>query len=150
MKSSSRVNFGLFTALALATILVPGSFGQTGRVTDSQSQKKLDQHSVSRLITAAKSPEDHQRIAQYYEEQALHYENLSRAYGAKIRAYEKSPYLSSCTMCVTTSSSLEAAVQSLRISKLEAEQRADEMRKLANMHEQLSSVALSPGPSSGL
>jgi hypothetical protein len=53
-------------------------------------------------------------------------------------------------MCVTTSYSLEAAVQSLRVSKQMAEQRADEMRKLANMHEQLSSIARVSDSRSGM
>ena len=150
MKSSTRVNFGFFAALTLAAILVPSSFGQAARSGESPSQKKLDEHDVNRLVTSARTPEDHQRIAEYYEEQAQYYANLSRAYAAKIAAYERSPYLNSCSMCVSTSYSLEAAVQSLRISKQTAEQRADEMRKLANMHEQLSSVALAPGANSGL
>ena len=105
---------------------------------------------MNRLITSARTPEDHQRIAEYYEERAQYYANLSRGYAAKIAAYERSPYLSSCTMCVTTSYSLEAAVQSLRVSKQMAEQRADEMRKLANMHEQLSSIARVSDSRSGL
>jgi hypothetical protein len=102
------------------------------------------------MAASAKTPEDHQRVAEYYEQQAQYYNNLSRVYGAKIAAYERTPYLNSCTMCVTTSYSLEAAVRSLRVSKRAAEQRADEMRKLANMHEQLSSVVRMPATSPGL
>ncbi len=150
MKSSIRGNFSFLAILSLAMIFISSSYGQMARSAESPSQKKLNQHTVNRLITSARTPEDHQRIAEYYEEQAQYYANLSRAYAVKIAAYERTPYLNSCTMCVTTSYSLEAAVQSLRVSKQIAEQRADEMRKLANMHEQLSSVARVSASRSGI
>lgn len=150
MTSSTRVRFDFLAVLSLAAVLVPSLFGQAVQSGESASQKMLDQHQVNRMAASAKTPEDHQRVAEYYEQQAQYYNNLSRVYGAKIAAYERTPYLNSCTMCVTTSYSLEAAVRSLRVSKRAAEQRADEMRKLANMHEQLSSVVRMPATSPGL
>lgn len=144
MQSSTRIKTSLFAICLFAAVLVPTSPAQVVPSGQSVSQQPFDQHQAKRFAASAKTSEDHQRIAQYYEQQAQYYDNLSRNFAAKIAAYERSPYLNSCAMCVTTSYSLEAAVRSLRVSKLAAEQRADEMRKLANMHEQYSSVATAP------
>lgn len=150
MKTSRGTNFALFVVLSLAAVLVPSSFGQMAGIGKSAPQKKLDQHQVNRLIASAKTPQDRKRIAEYYEERALYYSNLSRAYRAKIAAYERTPYLDSCAMCVTTSFSLEAAVRSLRISKQLAEERADEMRKLAEMYESMPGIIQFPEANPGL
>jgi len=150
MKWNARVLFGFFAALSLAAICVSNSSGQSVNSRQGTSQKRLGQRQINRLIASAKTPQDHQLIAEYYEEQAQFYENQSREYGAKIVAYEKTPYLNSCALCVTSSYSLEAAVHSLRISKQWAEERADAMEKLAAMHEQMSNVATIPGTISGL
>lgn len=148
MQSRKGVNFSFLAVLSLAVIFVSSSYGQTAK--SVATQKKLGQHQINRLVASAKTPEDHQRIAEYYEEEALNYENQARAYAAKIAAYERSPYLSSCAMCVTTSYALEAAVRSLRTSKQWAEERADEMQKLAAMHEQISSIARVSDSRSGM
>jgi hypothetical protein len=150
MQSKTRVNVRVLAALSLAAIFVSSSYGQTAKSDEFASQKKLDQHQINRLVASAKTPEDHQRIAEYYQEQAVRYESQARAYAAKIAAYERSPYFGSCAMCVTTSYSLQAAVRSLRTSKQCAEERADQMQKLAAMHEQLSSIARASDSSSGL
>lgn len=150
MQSRKGVNFSFLAVLSLAVIFISSSYGQTAKSVESATQKKLGPHQINRLVASAKTPEDHQRIAEYYEEQALNYKNQARAYAAKIAAYEKSPYLSSCAMCVTTSYSLEAAVRSLRTSKQWAEERADEMQKLAAMHEQISSIARVSDSRSGM
>jgi hypothetical protein len=150
MQSKTRVNFSFLAVLSLAVVFVSSSYGQTAKSGEFAPQKKLGQHQINRLIASAKTPEDHQRIAEYYEEQALNYENQARAYGAKIAAYERTPYMSSCAMCVTTSYSLEAAVRSLRTSKQWAEERADEMQKLAAVHEQISSTAHASDSRSGM
>jgi hypothetical protein len=150
MKSNTRFNFSFFAVLSLAAVFVTSSYGQTASTDQNATQKKVGQHQINRLIASAKTPEDHQRIAEYYEEQAAYYQSQARADAVKIAAYERSPYLGSCAMCVTTSYSLEAAVRSLRVSKRLAEERADEMQKLAAMHEQLSSVARAFNSSPGL
>lgn len=148
-KKSRGTNFAFLAVLSLTAALVPSTFGQMAGIGKSSPQKKLDQHQVNRLIASAKTPQDRKRIADYYQEQALHYSNLSRAYRAKIAAYERTPYLDSCAMCVTTSYSLEAAVRSLRISKRLAEEREDEMRKLADMYEPTPGVIQFPEASPG-
>lgn len=138
--NSTKGIFGIFAALSLAVTLTASAFGQAADSKQDGSQKKLDRHDVSRLIASAKTPEDHRRIAEYYEAQAQSYLNLSHAYGEKLAAYNRTPYLSSCSMCTTTSYSLEAAVRSLRIGKRMAEARADEMLKLAAIHERMAGV----------
>jgi hypothetical protein len=138
MKSISRVVF--FAVLSLAFAVPASSFGQAADSKQDGPPKKLDRHNVSRLITSAKTPEDQRRIAEYFQEQAQYYLNLSRAYGQKLAAYNRTPYLDSCAMCTTTSYSLEAAVRSLRISKRMAEQRADEMLRLAVVHARMAGI----------
>jgi hypothetical protein len=137
MKIAKKVALGYFAVLSLALMIAASSYGQTANAAQYVSQKKLSEHQIKQLIASAKSPEDHQLIAQFYREQSQYYLNQARAYAAKIAAYERTPYLNSCAMCVTSSNSLEAAVRSLKISKQIADERSDEMHRLAIMHEQL-------------
>jgi hypothetical protein len=148
MRNAKRVTFGLLAALSLAFVVAASSFGQSTKSEQSASPKKLNQHQINQLIANARTPKDHQRIAEYYQEQAQQYLTQSRDYASKIAAYKRSPYLSSCTMCVSTSYSLEAAVRSLRVSKQLAEDHAAEMLKLAAQHDPMASSA--PIPSVGL
>lgn len=139
MKSTKGI-LGFFAVLSLAFVVTASSFGQADDPTQDGSQKKLDKHEVSRLIASAKTPEDHRRIAEYFQEQAQYYLNQSRVYGEKIAAYNRTPYLNACSMCTTTSYSLEAAVRSLRIGKHMAEVRADQMLRLAEIHARMADV----------
>jgi hypothetical protein len=141
MKSADRLTFGYFAILALALMFTASTFGQTANTGQNATQMKLSEHQIKQLIASAKSPQDHQLIAEYYEAQSQFYLNQARAYAAKIAAYERTPYLNSCTMCVTSSNSLEAAVRSLRISKRMADERSDEMHRLAVTHEQMADSA---------
>lgn len=141
MKNATRISLGYFAVLSLAIIFSAISFGQTVRSEQYASPKKLSEHQIKQLITSAKSPEDHQLIAQYYHERSQYYLDQARTYATKIAAYERTPYLNSCTMCVTSSNSLEAAVHSLKIGKRRADEQADEMHRLAIMHEQLANDA---------
>ena len=133
---STRITFAV---LSLAACFAATIFGQTAPAGPNAPRK--DQNRIHDLINTAKTPEDRQRVADYFRERARYYENESRAYGEKIAAYRRTPYLNSCAMCVTSSYSLEAAVKSLRLGKQIAEQRAAEMEKLANMYEQVASSA---------
>ena len=150
MTSAKKLTFVFVAALSLAMVVTASSFGQTAKPGQSASPRKLNQHQINQLIANAKTPKDHQRIAEYYQEQAQQYLIQSRDYASKIAAYKRSPYLSSCTMCVSTSYSLEAAVRSLRVSKQIAEDRAAEMLKLAAEHEPMASAAVIPATSRGL
>ena len=141
MKNAKRVTLGLIAVLPLALIFAATSYGQTADAGPFTSQKKLSEHRIKQLISSAKSPEDHRLIAEYYQEQSQGYLNQARTYAVKIAAYERTPYLNSCAMCVTSSNSLEAAVRSLKISKRMADERADEMHRLAIVHERMASDA---------
>ena len=140
----------VFAVLSLAMGLAASAFGQMAASRQYASEPKLTAHQVKVLIASAKSPEDDLRIAAYYEEQAQNYLAQARTYAAKIAAYERTPYLNSCAMCVTSSSSLEAAVRSLKISKRAADEQADEMHQLAVMYEQLATNANPLAASFGL
>lgn len=119
--------------------------GQAARAEQSASPKKLGQHQIHRLIATASTPEDHQRIAEYYFEQAQQYMNESRAYAMRLKAYERSPYSASCLMCVSTSYSLEAAIRSLRVGRQLAEDRAAQMQQLAKAYEHMDSASALTG-----
>ena len=150
MRIEKNVALGYFAVLSLALMFTASSYGQTANAAQHASQKKLSEHQIKQLIVSAKSPEDHQLIAEYYREQSQDYLNQAHAYEAKIAAYERTPYLNSCLMCVTSSNSLEAAVRSLKISKRAADERADEMHRLAIMHEQMAGNANPLAASFGL
>jgi hypothetical protein len=137
-----------FAVLSLAAVFAATTFGQTAPT--GQNAPHKDQNRIQHLINSAKTPEDHQRLAEYFRERARYYENESRALGEKISAYKRTPYLNSCAMCVTSSYSLEVAVKSLRLGKQMAEERAAEMEKLATIHEQMANSAGTPSTSLGL
>lgn len=140
----------VFAVLSLAMGFAASAFGQTAGSQQFALEPKLNAHQVKVLIASAKSPEDDLRIAEYYEDQEQNYSNQARAYAMKIAAYERTPYLNSCTMCVTSSSSLEAAVHSLKISKRRADEQADEMHRLAVMYVQMATGANPSAASFGL
>lgn len=150
LKNAAKATCSFLAALSLAFVVSASAFSQPAGVEQSASTKKLNQHQINQLIAKARTPEDHQRIAEYYLEQAQLYRNESRAYASKIEAYEKSPYSRSCLMCVSTSYSLEAAIRTLRVSKQIAEDRAARMQQLASMHEQMASVSMGAARSLGL
>ena len=136
-----------FAALSLAACFAANTFGQaapTGQISPHKEQNR-----IQRLINSAKTSEDHQRLAEYFRERARYYENESRAYGEKIAAYRRTPYMNSCAMCVTSSYSLEAAVKALRLGKQMAEERAAEMERLAIMHDQMASSVVPSSTSLG-
>jgi hypothetical protein len=133
-----KVIFVLFAVLSLAT--PASSFGQV-RPEQGASQAHFDQHAMNKLAASAKTAQDHQRLADYYREQAQWYINEARTYARQIAAYKRTPYLNSCSMCVTTSDSLEAAVKSLRMRKQSADENASEMLKLADIHHQMAGAA---------
>jgi hypothetical protein len=137
MKSGVRLTVKYFAALSLAIMFAAGTFGQAAIAKNYSAQKKLSQHEIKVLIASARTPEDHERIAQYYDEQSQYYLEQARAYAERIAAYERTPYLNSCSMCVTSSNSLEAAVGSLKIGKRRADEQADEMHRLAILYKQL-------------
>jgi hypothetical protein len=139
-----------FAVLSLAMGFAASAFGQAAASQQFASEPKLNAHQVKVLIASAKSPDDDLRIAEYYEGQEHNYLNQARAYAAKIAAYERTPYLNSCAMCVTSSSSLEAAVHSLKISKRRADEQADQMHQLAVMYEQMATNANPLAASFGL
>lgn len=144
----SRIKFNFPIVLLLAVFFASSAMGQsTGR---DQSSKKLDRHQINQMIASAKTPQDHARIAVFFRQQAEYYDNQSRAYRAKIAAYQRTPYSNVCVMCVSTSDSLDAAIRSLRLAKQLSEERADEMLRLAVQNEQISYNALKLESSSGL
>ena len=149
MKITKKITVSLFAVLSLAIVATASTFGQGAKAQQSASPEKVTQRQINRLIATAKTPEDHQRIAEYYQEQAQLYTLESQADARKIEAYKRSPYLSSCAMCVSTSYSLEAAVRTLRLSKQIAEDRAARLQELAAQQGQMSSLAMNPAMGMG-
>jgi hypothetical protein len=149
MKNTKKITVSLFAVLSLAFVATASAFGQTAKSQQSASPEKITQRQINQLIATAKTPEDHQRIAEYYQEQAQQYALESQADAKKIEAYKRSPYLNSCMMCVSSSYSLEAAVRSLRLSKQIAEDRAAKLQELAAQQEQMSSFAMNPAMGMG-
>ena len=143
-----KFNFPII--LLLAAMFASSAMGQSTKAGNENTSRKLDRHQINQMIAAAKTPQDHARIAVLFRQQAAYYDSVSRAYRAKIAAYERTPYSSVCTMCVSTSDSLDAAIRSLRIAKQLSEERANEMLRLAVQHEEISYNTLKLESSSGL
>jgi hypothetical protein len=150
MKKEIVAPVSFLAVVSLAIVLTASAFGQSVGGKQSTSNQKLNHRQLHQLIAAATTPAEHERIAQYYQEQAQLYLNESKADAGMIETYKRSPYLNSCTMCVSTSYSLEAAVQSLRVSKQIAEDRAAKMQQLAVLQEQMAGDVMMLASSFGL
>lgn len=150
MKSTMKVTFCFLVVLSLAIAATTSTFGQTASAQQSPSTMKLSQRQLHQLLATAKTPADHERIAQYYQKQAQLYLNESKTDAEMIEAYKRSPYFNSCLMCVNTSYSLEAAVRSLRVNKQIAEDRAATLQQLATRQEQMAGDVMALASSLGL
>ena len=123
--------------LVLASILTTSAFAGTAPRLQSPSQKQIGDRQLKRMIASAKTPAEHEQLAQFLNEQAQLLMNQLRAEAAKIRAYKETPFAANCAMCVDSSYSVEAAIRALRNSEDALDLRVTKLEFLAHRQMQL-------------
>jgi hypothetical protein len=125
--------FAVLSVLFLAFVMTVAAFG----VTPSASQPKpepLTKQQLNTLIAAAKTPEEHQRIAQYYQTKAVDYLAQAKEHEAMIAAYKANSSMSNDKNQASTISHCEYFVQTFKAL-------ADNAQELATLHERMASSA---------
>ena len=122
--------FGIF---AVAIVLV---ISVVGLISAAQQQKpeKLTKGQLLSLIATAKTPAEHQRIAEYYDAKAQEYLAQAKEHQEMAEAYKKNPMTSSSKFAAGTVNHCEYFAQSFK-------EMAAKMQDLANMHEQMAKDA---------
>jgi len=122
--------FGIF---AVALVLV---ISVVGFISAAQQQKpeKLTEKQLLSLIATAKTPAEHQRIAEYYQEKAQEYLAQAKEHEEMAEAYKKNPMTNSSKFATGTVNHCEYFAQSFK-------EMAAKMQDLANMHEQMAKDA---------
>ena len=117
--------FGIF---AVALVLV---ISVVGLISAAQQQKpeKLTKRQLLSLIATAKTPAEHQRIAEYYHAKAQEYLAEAKEHGEMAEAYKKNPMTNSSKFATGTVNHCEYFAQSFK-------EMAAKMQDLANRHEQ--------------
>jgi hypothetical protein len=125
----------IFSILSLAFVMTVAAFGQT---TSAQQTKPehFSKRQLNTLIATAKTPAEHQRIAQYYQAKAQDYLAQAKEHEQMVAAYKASPSLTAksqastinhCEYFVKTFN--ELAVKSQELAKLHAQMAKDGEQK---------------------
>jgi len=87
MKRTIRI----LSVLSLAIVMTLGVLGQTS-ATPQAKPEHLSNHQLKMLIAAAKTPAEHQRVAQYYQMETQKYLAQSEKHKEMLAAYEQNYY----------------------------------------------------------
>jgi len=123
----NRISFrtvSFVSVLSLAVVLMFGAFAQT-----AFAQGKLDKSQVNTLISTAKTPADHQRIADYYKAEAKDYLAQADEHKAMIAAYKANPSSKHQAALLTHCENLAADLKDL----------STKSQELAQLHEKMAS-----------
>jgi hypothetical protein len=122
--------FGIF-AVALVLVISVVGFSSAAQ---QQKPEKLTKKQLLSLIATAKTPAEHQRIAEFYQEKAQEYLAQAKEHEEMAEAYKKSPMTNSSKFAAGTVNHCEYFAQSFK-------EMAAKMQDLANMHEQMAKDA---------
>jgi hypothetical protein len=117
--------------LSIALALTLTAFSQAQSAPKSE---KLSEQQLLSLITTAKTPADHTRIADYYQAQAKNYLAQSKEHEQMAAAYKKNPVTSSSKFATQTVNHCDYLAQSFKKD-------ADRVQDLAKLHEQMAKDA---------
>ncbi len=118
---------------AVALVLV---ISVVGFISAAQQQKpeNLTKKQLLSLIATAKTPAEHERIAEYYHAKAQEYLAEAKEHAEMAEAYKKNPMTNSSKFALGTVNHCEYFAQSFK-------EMAAKMQDLANMHEQMAKDA---------
>ena len=115
--------------LSLALAMGFAAFAQAP-ATQQHKVEKLSNQQLLALITAARTPSEHLRIARYYEATAQEYLAQSRDHEEQAEAYKRNPVTSNSKFAAGTVDHCEYFAQTYK-------DMAAKMQDLAQMHEQM-------------
>ncbi|HEX9198440.1 MAG TPA: hypothetical protein VF865_02700 [Acidobacteriaceae bacterium] len=119
----------ILSVLSLALVMTVAAFGQT-----PAKPQHLSKQQLNTLIATAKTPAEHQRIAQFYQSQAQDYLAQADEHAAMVAAYKSNLSLTNNKNQASTISHCEYFVQTFKDLAVKSQE-------LATMHEQMAKEA---------
>ena len=119
--------------LSLVLALAVATFTQVASAQPPKPEH-LSKHQLNTLISTAKTPAEHQRIAQYFQAKALDYLAQAKEHEAMVVAYKANPTLSNNKNLRNTVNHCEYFAQTFK-------DLAAKSQELAEMHEQMAKEA---------
>lgn len=131
-----------FSILSLMIFLAIMAHGQAPATAQNQPEK-LNKQQLNALIASAQTPEEHLRIAKYYDGQAQDYLAQAKEHEAMIASYKANSSLSTNKNYASTIGHCEYFVKTFR-------QMAAKSNELARLHALMAKDAGHPVPASRL
>lgn len=131
-----------FSILTLMIVLATMSYGQAPSTAQGQPEK-LNKQQLNSLIATAQTPEEHLRIAKYFDSQAQDYLAQAKEHEAMIASYKANSSLSTNKNYASTIGHCEYFVKTFR-------QMAAKSIELARLHTQMAKDAGHPVPAGRL
>jgi hypothetical protein len=125
--------FTVLSVLSFALVMTVAAFGKTPSAAQPKPEH-LSKQQLQSLIATAKTPAEHERIAQYYKEQALDYLAQAKEHQAMVAAYKANSNLSNDRNRASTISHCEYFVTTF-------EALADNSQELGATHERMAQEA---------
>ena len=125
--------FAALSVLSLALVMTVTAFGQAPSTVQPKPEH-LKKQQLNTLIATAKTPAEHERIAQYYQAKALDYSAQAKEHEAMIAAYKANTSLSNEKNRASTISHCEYFVTTFKALAVNSQE-------LAAMHEQMAKEA---------
>ena len=122
----------IFSILSLAFVMNVAAFAQTTAAQPTKLEH-LSKRQLNTLIAAAKTPAEHQRIAQYYQAKAQDYLAQAKEHEQMVAAYKENPSLTAKSQA-STINHCEYFAQTFR-------DLATKSQELAQLHEQMAKEA---------
>lgn len=119
----------ILSVLSLVLVMTVAAFGQT-----PAKPQHLSKQQLNTLIATAKTPADHQRIAQFYQSEAQDYLAQSKEHEAMVAAYKANPTMTNNKNQASTINHCEYFVQTFK-------DLAAKSRELAQLHEEMANDA---------
>ncbi len=124
---------GILTILSLALVMTATALAQTASAPQPKPEH-LSMRQLNTLITTAKTPAEHRRIAQYYQAKAQDYLAQVKEHEEMLAAYKANPSLSTEKNRASTIGHCEYYVQAFK-------DLATKTQELAQFHEQMAKDA---------
>ena len=117
----------------LATVLALGAFGGGTPVHGQQTSPKLTSKQVNALIENAKTPEDYEKLATYFNQKAATLDSQAKEHKDMANAFHrgKSPVMQNAELCDKAAADETEAAQQNRAIAESYKKMAEEMRSSA-------------------
>jgi hypothetical protein len=125
--------FAVLSVLSLAFVMTAATFGQAPSTTQSKPEH-LSKQQLNTLIASAKTPAEHQRIANFYEARAQDYRAQASEHEAMVAAYKANSSLSTDKNRASTIGHCEYFVQTFKDMAVKS-------HELAQLHEEMAKGA---------